>query len=87
MAADQAGQGQAAGLHRREGGGQKWVQRRHQGGDSRGEAAAGVGLDVRSRRIIGFALSEHHDAVLGLRGRWRWPPRSAAANRRRHPAH
>jgi putative transposase len=31
-------------------------------------------LDVGSRRVVGFALSEHHDAELAYgRWRWRWP--------------
>ncbi len=29
-------------------------------------------MDVASRRILGFALSEHHDAQLAT-ARWRWP--------------
>lgn len=38
-------------------------------------------LDMASRRLVGFALCEHHDAELAMR-RWRWPSRCAVGRRR-----
>jgi putative transposase len=38
-------------------------------------------LDMGSRRIVGFALSEHHDATWPTR-RWRWPSPSVAERTR-----
>jgi transposase InsO family protein len=35
-------------------------------------------MDAASRRILGFTLSEHHDAAAAY-GRWPWPSPSAAA--------
>ena len=43
-------------------------------------------LDMGSRRVLGFALGEHHDAAWPT-GRWPWRWRSAAARFRRHHAH
>ena len=37
-------------------------------------------LDVASRRVLGFALGERHDAALAY-GPWPWRSRSAAARR------